>query len=105
MSNDNREQDDKGKEKGREKSRCGGDIREHTMDNDCSSSKKGRCCRVKVRQLETGCPLRRLFQATVTKAEVKVTSFEKLELLSATLHICKIMRLKSDLQSEDRGAC
>ncbi len=49
--------------------------------------------------------LRRLCYASVTKAEVKVTSFEKLELLSATLHICKSMRLKSDLQSEDRGAC
>jgi hypothetical protein len=42
-SNDNREQDNEGKERGGEKSRCGGDIREHTMEDDCLSSKKGRC--------------------------------------------------------------
>jgi hypothetical protein len=43
MSNDNRERDNKGKKRGYEKSRSGSDIRNHTMDNDCLSSKKGRC--------------------------------------------------------------
>ncbi len=43
MSNYNREQDDKGKERGEEKARCGGDMRECTMDDNCPASKKGRC--------------------------------------------------------------
>jgi hypothetical protein len=43
MSNNNREQDDEGKERGEEKARCGVDMRECTMDNDCPASKKGRC--------------------------------------------------------------
>ncbi len=43
MSNNNREQDNKGKERGEEKARCGGDMRECTMDDDCPASKKGRC--------------------------------------------------------------
>jgi hypothetical protein len=42
MRKNNRERDDEGKERGGEKSRCGGDIREHKMDDDCSSSEKGR---------------------------------------------------------------
>jgi hypothetical protein len=32
---------------------------------------------VKVWQLKTGCPLRNLCEVMVSKAEVKVTSFEK----------------------------
>jgi hypothetical protein len=43
ISNNNREQDNKGKEKGEKKARCGGDMREFTMDDDCPASKKGRC--------------------------------------------------------------
>jgi hypothetical protein len=42
MSNNNREQD-KENERGEEKARCGGDMRECTMDNNCLASKKGRC--------------------------------------------------------------
>ncbi len=44
MSNNKREQDNKGKERGEEKARCGGDMREYTMDNGCPASKtrKGR---------------------------------------------------------------
>ncbi len=41
MSNNNREQDDEGKERWEEKARCGGDMREYTMDNNCLASKKG----------------------------------------------------------------
>ncbi len=43
MSNNNREQDNEGKERGEEKTRCGGDMRKFTMDDDCPASKKGRC--------------------------------------------------------------
>jgi hypothetical protein len=37
-------------------------------------------CQVKVWQLKTRCPLRNLCEVMVSKAEVKVTSFEKLKL-------------------------
>jgi hypothetical protein len=43
ISNVNREQGNKGKERVGEKSRCGGDISEHKMDDDCLASKKVRC--------------------------------------------------------------
>ncbi len=43
MSNNNREQDNKGKERGEEKARFGSDMRECMMDNNCPASKKGRC--------------------------------------------------------------
>jgi hypothetical protein len=42
MSNNNREQDDEGKERGEEKTRCDGDMRECTMDGNCLASEKGR---------------------------------------------------------------
>jgi hypothetical protein len=42
-SNNNREQDNKGKERGEEKARGGGDMSECTMDDDCLASEKGRC--------------------------------------------------------------
>jgi hypothetical protein len=43
IGNNNREQDNKGKERGGEKARCGSDMRECTMYNDCPASEKGRC--------------------------------------------------------------
>jgi hypothetical protein len=43
MSNNNREQDNIGKKRGGEKARCGGDMRDCTMDNYCPASKKERC--------------------------------------------------------------
>jgi hypothetical protein len=39
----------------------------------------------------------------VSKAEVKVTSFEKPK-IKVKVKV-KVMRLKSDLQREDRGTC
>ncbi len=43
MSSNNREQDDEGKGRGEEKARCGGDMRECMMDDNCPASEKGRC--------------------------------------------------------------